>query len=136
MSIGIQTRAEGELLRVVATGEFSLDDAQRTFLEVLDAVARHEAKKVVFDARELKGNPETIERFYYGEFVADAVSRCLVEGTVRRDPQFAYVLHEPVLDSKRLGETVAVNRGMWVKVFANLEDALEWLRLARDNPRT
>ena len=115
--MNILVRAEPELLRAVAKGEFVLEDAQRTFVEVLDAMARHEARKVLFDGRELKGNPETIERFFYGEFVANAVSRYLVEGKVKRDPQFAYVLHAPVLDSERLGETVAKNRGMWVKSF-------------------
>jgi hypothetical protein len=112
---------------VVATGDFSLVDAEITFLEMLDAVALHQARKVLLDGRELKGSPEAIERFYYGEFAANAVARYVAEGTVRRAPQFAYVLHKPVLDPNRLGETVAVNRGMWIKVFDNIEDALGWL---------
>jgi hypothetical protein len=121
------------LLRVIATGEFSLKEAERTFLEILDAVARHKTEKILLDGRELKGEPDTIHRFLYGEFAAHAVMRYITE---RRDPpalQFAYVLQEPVLDPQRFGETVAVNRGMWVKAFDNLEDALGWLRLAPAN---
>jgi hypothetical protein len=32
-----------------------------------------------------------------------------------------------VLDPKRFGETVAVNRSMWLKSFDNPDDALGWL---------
>lgn len=46
-----------------------------------------------------------------------------------RAAQFAYVIHEPLRDPGRYGETVAVNRGMNVKTFETPEEALEWLRL-------
>ena len=135
MSLDLQIRAEAGVLYVVATGEFLLADARQKFLPILDAVDQNNATKVLFDGRAVKGNLETIERFLYGEFVAQAVNRYMIEGAVRRAPQFAYVLHEPVLDPRRLGETVAVNRGVWVKAFDNLEGAREWLRLPRDNAR-
>ena len=118
---------EPGLLRVIATGEFSLSEAQRTFLEILDAVAQHKSEKVLFDGRDITGDPDTIQRFLYGEFVASEVMRLLEERGIPRAPQFAYVLHEPVLDPLRFGETVAANRGMWVKAFDNLEDGLGWL---------
>jgi hypothetical protein len=130
MGMAVKTFAGSGLLRVIAVGEFSLAEAERTFLEVLDAVARHKSEKILLDGRELKGDPSVIQRFVYGEFAAHAVSRYTRERGVPPDPQFAYVLQEPVLDPQRFGETVAANRGMWVKAFDNLEDALEWLRLA------
>jgi type II secretory pathway component PulJ len=133
MSISIEVRAEREVLYVAGSGQFALADARQKFLRILDAVDQNNATKILFDGRAVKGNPETIERFWYGEFTAEAVNRYMIEGAVRRAPQFAYVLHEPVLDPRRLGETVAVNRGMWVKAFDNLEDAREWLQLPRDD---
>ncbi len=132
MGMIVEISAESGFLRVVATGQFSLKEAKRTFLEVIDAVARNKCEKVLFDGRELKGEPETIERFYYGEFAAQAVARYTKRG-VSRVPQFAYVLEEPVLDPRRFGETVAANRGMFVKAFDNLEDALGWLGIASAN---
>lgn len=115
-------------------GEFSLEEAKRTFLELLEAVARHQVKKVLFDGRRLTGDPDTLERFYYGKFAADAVLQFKDRG-VSPATQFAYVLKEPVLDPQRFGETVAVNRGMLVKTFDNLEDALGWLGIAPANKR-
>ena len=115
-------------------GEFSLEEAKRTFLELLEAVARHQVKKVLFDGRKLTGDPGTLERFYYGKFAADAVLQFRDRG-VSPATQFAYVLKEPVLDPQRFGETVAVNRGMLVKTFDNLDYALGWLGIASANKR-
>jgi hypothetical protein len=129
MDMRIETRVETGFLYVYAIGEFSLAAAKSTFLETLKAVAQQEVEKVLFDGRKLKGEPKTIERFYYGEFAAEAVNRSADRG-VSPATQFAYVLKEPVLDPLRFGETVAVNRGMFVKAFDNLEDALRWLGIS------
>src|SRR5262245_19932982 len=133
MGMSLRICAVQGLLRVIATGEFSLEEAKRTLLEMLDAVARHQTEKILLDGRELTGEPDTIHRFLYGEFAAHTVMRYRTERPVPHALRFAYVLQEPVLDPQRCGETVAVNRGMWVKAFDNLEDALGWLRLAPAN---
>jgi hypothetical protein len=125
MKIEIE-EAEG-LLRVVASGAFSIGAALNNFLETLDAVERTGAKKILIDGRTVSGKPEIIERFIYGEFAAKAVARSMMGGALRRMPQFAYVLHVPMRHPSRFGETVAVNRGLWVKVFDSVEEALEWL---------
>jgi hypothetical protein len=125
-------RAESDLLKVDARGRFSLKDAKRTFLEMLEAAALHKSKKVLFDGRKLLGKPETMERFYYGEFAAQTVAHFEDRG-VSPVTQFAYVLKEPVLDPLRFGENVAVNRGMLVKAFDNLDDAVEWLGIVPES---
>jgi hypothetical protein len=133
MDMSVSIGAGSGLLRVMVTGEFALEEAQRTFLEILDAVARHHTDKILLDGRELTGEPTTIQRFLFSAFAAQAVVRYSREHRASRALQFAYVLQEPVLDPQRFGETVAVNRGMWVKVFDNPEDALGWLRYAPAN---
>jgi hypothetical protein len=130
MGMFLRTCVGAGWLRVVVTGEFSLEEAQRTFLEMLEAVARHHTEKILFDGRDLQGEPSPIQRFLYGEFAASAVARDSRARGRSRALQFAYVLHEPVLDPQRFGETVAVNRGMWVKAFDNPADALGWLSVA------
>ena len=119
---------ESGLLRVDASGDFSLEDAKQAFLEVLGAVAQHKAEKILLDGRNVKGKPKDMERFYYGEFAARETRRIVVEHKIV--PRFAYVIHEPLRDPARLGETVAVNRGMILKVFETPEDAIEWLNKA------
>ena len=117
-----------ECLYATVTGHFSLEEATKTFLELLDAVAQHKSEKVLFDGREISGEVTAYQRFYYGDYVAGAVL-ALVDRSGMKPPDFAYVLKEPILDAGRFGELVAVNRGMRVKAFDNLEDALEWLGL-------
>ncbi len=129
MSIKQEIRPESDFLNVTAAGDFSLAEGKRTFLEMLKAVARHKVRKVLFDGRRVEGEPETMERFYYGEFAANAFAESAKLGAVARSTRFAYVLEEPVLDPKRLGETVAVNRGMLLKAFDNLQDACSWLEI-------
>lgn len=129
MSIRLEIHPESGFLRVNAMGKFSLQEAKRTFVEMLEAVALHKAEKVLLDGRKLMGNPRTMERFFYGEFAAQTVASFENRG-VSHATQFAYVLKEPVLDPRRFGENVAVNRGMYVKAFDNLEDALGWLAIA------
>jgi SpoIIAA-like len=124
VSMFLSTTVESELLRVVTTGTFSSQAARKNFLEILDAVAQHQSEKVLFDGRKIMGEPDMMNRFYYGEFVAEALRKFRMS---HNDPQFAYVLEPPVLHPLRVGETVAVNRGMNVKVFDNIADALRWL---------
>ena len=123
-----KTHFESGLLSIDATGEYnSLDEVKQLFLETLEAVAQYQAQNVLFDGRTLKGKPQVLERFLYSEFAAKETMRVVKEhGFV---PRFAYVMHEPLRDPGKFGETVALNRGMNVKVFDNLEDAFEWLGL-------
>lgn len=132
MSMIQEVAAESGVLRIRAMGRFSLVEAKRTFIEMLEAVARNRVRKVLFDGRGLQGNPEVMERFYYGKFAAQSIVEFADRG-VSRFTQFAYVLEVPMRDPSRFGETVAVNRGMVVKTFDNLDDALGWLGLAPGN---
>jgi hypothetical protein len=124
----IKVTAEPRFLRVIASGRFTLAEAERTFLEVIDAVAINKTGKVLFDGREVSGEPTIMQRFYYSNFAARTVARYAAESG-KPAPQFAYVLEEPVLDPNKFGEKVARNRGMNMKVFDNLEEAFTWLEL-------
>jgi hypothetical protein len=130
MALITATRAESGVLYATVSGAFSLPEGESSFLQVLKATARHQCGKVLIDGRQVKGDPTTIQRFLYGSFAAESVATCTRTGKFARTPQFAYVLHEPVLDPERFGETVALNRGMWIKAFDNLDEARAWLSAA------
>ena len=130
MSMMLKISTEPGFLRATVTGDFSLPEAKRTFIEILEAVARSKVEKVLFDGQELSGNPEFMERFYYGEFTAETVEKFTTHG-VSRTTRFAYMLKEPVLDPWRFGETVALKSGMHVQTFDNEDDALAWLNINR-----
>ena len=126
MEITLRVDLEHQLLHVTYIGQFSLAAAEETFQQLLDALVKDKLRKVLIDGRQIVGDPEPLERFYYGKYAADAVSQTI--NRLRIDvPRFAYVLREPVLDPNRFGETVAVNRGMRVRTFDDLKQAEWWL---------
>ena len=120
--------ADDNLVRVTLSGAFDLSGAKTTFVQVLDELAQHRAKKVLIDGRTITGNPKAIERFFYSEFAAAAVTAVSDHG-LQHIPKFAYVLTEPVLYKHRSGESVALSRGMNVKAFENLGEAERWLQV-------
>ena len=130
MSIRQNLHFRSGLLNVVADGEFSLQDAKQAFLELLGAVVRHKAERILLDGRNVRGNPKDMERFYYSEFAARETRRIVVEHKIH--PRFAYVIHVPLRDPAKFGETVAVNRGMILRVFETLQHATEWLNKERE----
>ncbi len=131
LEISLRVDPEHRLLRVVYFGEFSLSRAEQTFQEILDALVENKLQKVLIDGRQVMGEPEPLERFYYGKYTADAVNLTINRKRIEV-PRFAYVLKEPVLDPKRFGETVAVNRGMRVKMFDDIKQAEWWLGISND----
>lgn len=133
MTLIASTSVESGVLRVKVAGAFSLPGAETNFLEILAAVASEQCFKVLVDGRQVEGDPTTIQRFLYGSFAAESVASHIRNGRVTQTPQFAYVLQEPVLDPERFGETVALNRSLWVKVFENIDDARAWLSSARES---
>ena len=127
--LSLQVQIERQLLRATYVGEFSLTEGEATFHEILDAIVKDGLRNVLVDGREVTGDPEPLERFYYGRYVADAVNQT-VNRTRIDVPRFAYVLHPPVLDPNRFGETVAVNRGMRIKAFDDIKQAEWWLGIS------
>src|SRR5262245_9098390 len=91
-----------DILHVDVMGELSVEEAKRAFLEMLEAVVEYQAKKVLIDGRTLKGNPDYVERFYYGEFAANATRRLALEHGIV--PRFAYVITAALRHPNRLGE--------------------------------
>jgi hypothetical protein len=83
MSMILEVAAASGFLRVSSMGRFSLAEAKRTFIEMLEAVARNKVGKVLFDGRGLVGNPKAMERFYYGEFAAKSVAEFADRGVSR-----------------------------------------------------
>jgi hypothetical protein len=120
-------------LRVTLTGEFSLIEALDLNPRMMEALAQHALKKVLVDCLHLQGTITIMDRFTYAESLARELFRASKAG-VSRGTLFAYVGKEPIIDVGRFGETVAVNRGVIVKVFDdNFEEALQFLKIDTSN---
>ena len=120
-----QLQLEHGVLNAVIIGEFELSAAQSQFVELLDEAVGRGATKLLIDGREITGKLRAFERFLYGEFAAWATLDVMKQHQMRL--RFAYLIHEPVRDPERFGETVAANRGMIVKTFEDKVEAVQWL---------
>ena len=135
MGMTFKATPSDDFLFVEVAGEFSLDEATRIFGSVIDLVEANNTQNVLFDGREIIGDPTAVERYYYAAFASDSVMLLELHGWLLAPPRFAYVLKEPTLDPLRLGQTIAKKRGLNVKAFENVKDAMRWLRIEPEELR-
>jgi hypothetical protein len=122
----MQTRIEGPLFYVSLAGETDGRQAEDIYREVLRACVAGGCSKLLLDCRELSGELTTVDRFWFGKLVADENAAAAAEGG---RVQVALVGGPPLLEARRFGQTVATNRGAWVKVVDDLDAAYRWLGL-------
>jgi len=125
---------ENGVLYATITGEYTLEAAKQSINEMLAAVEQHRVGKVLLDGREVAGMMEAMERYRYGEYMARMLEDLAGESDFSV-PRFAYVLRPPISDPGRFGETVAVNRGVLIRVFEQIEDARIWLEIGPGSAR-
>lgn len=135
MGMTFKAMPNEDFLYVEVAGEFTLDEATRIFGTVIDLVEANNTEKVLFDGREISGEPTAIERYYYAAFASDSVVLLALHGWLLAPPRFAYVLKQPTLDPLRLGQIIAKKRGMNVKAFEKVDDAMRWLRIDSEELR-
>ena len=120
-----RVHVEQGILYAVVVGPFDLTLAQQHFTTIVDQAVHSGANKVLIDGRQVTGYPSTFERFLYGTFISCASLEVLNRDNAKL--RFAYVIHQQVHDPQRYAETVAVNGGMDVKAFEDMDEAVEWL---------
>ena len=92
-------------------------DASRLFAAIRQQALAGQATEVLLDASVIQEKLSVVRR----------LQMILAFVTQLRGFRVAGVLSETTVDAKRLGETMARNRGANVKVFTRLPDALAWL---------
>jgi hypothetical protein len=119
MGIQFVTGKEGDTLLVRAHGfDENLDQVQQYGMNII-AVAREQGvTQVLCDERELEYRLGTFDTYTAASYIsAHAPAVCKVAIVCRPDD---------IVDAK-FWETVAVNRGLTVRIFKELVDAQNWL---------
>jgi hypothetical protein len=128
----IEIKAEPEFLRVSAQGTVSLTALKENVPAILAAISQHQVRKVLFDARGLIGHFTDMERFEYVSFLAEKALQSN-HRSLALVTRYAYVLIPGAVSPQKFGETVAFNRGLSLRAFENLEEALGWLGVTADH---
>jgi hypothetical protein len=116
---------EEGFIRIKASGYYSLQNANHLFKLSIDSAVLHGKRNILIDVINIQGNIPFFDRFQFAEFLANYKA----EHALTEVDRIAVVGEEPIVHSNRFGETVAVNRGVNLRVFTDMNQALGWLNL-------
>lgn len=113
-------------LRIAIKGEWDNALVGEISDRILGICAQHQARLILFDAREFSGDPSVMSRF---NMATHFTLKYVKARFSHRLPacRFAVIGHHPLVDPHRFEETVAVNNGLPVRTFTDMEKALAWL---------
>jgi hypothetical protein len=127
MSLEYKVVTGPDHLLISLSGRYESSDAPIASTQIIEACEKHQATKALIDVRSIEGSMSTMDRFYLGSIFSMKYIKERVTGKIP-PCRFAMVGHEPLVDPNRFGETVATNRGLAVKVFLKMEEAIAWLK--------
>jgi hypothetical protein len=122
MNFEFSMKKKDNYLLVTCNGPFDVERLKDVHQRALDYALEEKLRAILVDATGLRGhNPSIMERFDFGETIASLQRRensriCI-----------AFIGKEPVVDPRRFGETVVLNRGGCGKVFEDSSEALSWI---------
>ena len=131
MALTVKTELRKEYLYALVEGVFDFSSSIQTTHLILEACARHQAVKVLIDYRTATGNMTDPERLQYAEISVGKYRELLTVGTIK-SCRFVWLGKVPLVDPKRLGEAVALNRGMMLRVTQVLDEAFVFLGVKPD----
>lgn len=123
MSISIRSETREKYIYLACEGRYTHEDWLRVYEVALSLAQKDHRPAVLIDARNLEGEPPTvIERFNQSCYLA----------FLQRSIQVNLLLvgQEPMIDPRRFGETVLLNRGGKGWAFTSLEDAIDLIQRA------
>ena len=99
-------------------GEFSVQGAQDVIDRVVQLISGDCLRPVLIDCTKMSGNLSVLERFQtvvYGQKMIGKVSKLAIVRWRESSPPDRFV------------ETAAANRGILVRLFTDVQEAVEWL---------
>ena len=128
MNMKLEITNEPDYLHTKISGKFSFTEANDYFVKIMEAAAQYGVDRILLDCITLEGTMTTFQRFQYSSFVINQIDEFSKLG-VPRGIRLAYVVLPPIADPGRFGETFAVNRGVNVRIFDTIDEAINWLEI-------
>jgi len=119
----IKITVEDDFLLVSVRGKYSLSNANNLFKLAIDNGLSHNKSKILIDTTDITGSIPFINRFQFSEVLYNYIRKYAL-GKVNR---IAVLGKEPIVDKEKFGEIVAKNRGVNVRVFTDMSQALIWI---------
>jgi hypothetical protein len=119
MKYEVSIDQDRRLIRIKVWGELTFESISEMTTEVSTAAAKHGFVHFLFDMRETTENADTMDAFF---LAANPEERGLTRTHKRA------IVHRSTNKLYRFFETVSVNRGYNVKLFTDIDSALEWIQ--------
>ena len=120
MAIQYSMEAEGDLLVVVASGaDEDLNDVKAYGVAVIQAAIQTGCRLVLCNELDLEYKLGTVDTFESASYIASYAPHVA---------KVAIVCNAQCINDALFWETVAVNRGLMVRVFRSVADANVWLK--------
>ena len=120
MAIHYEIQADGDLLKVKASGmDENLAEVTAYGAAIIQAAQQHNTRRILCDETDLIYKLNVIDNFEAARFIAERVP-CVVK--------VAIVCKPDSFSDAQFWETVAVNRGLLVKMFKDPTEANAWLQ--------
>jgi hypothetical protein len=110
---------------VTVSGNFSLSDAKKMYIDALDTHMDKKLSKLFFNVYKVKGYVKTIDRYYLGEFAALKSLKYMEKGLLGLTASFYGI--ESIIDPERFAELVARNLGLKIKVTTDKNESFQFL---------
>ena len=127
MPFSLQVTPHQTYLHAVLNGEVSTPAARDALANILDSAWDNRQPHVLIDWRQVTGlrTLSTTDRFDQATFLVGLVRQLRGKGLA--DIRIAQVLPEFRTGADDFSQTVAVNRGVAMRITADLTEALNWL---------
>ena len=112
-------------IHVTVSGTFCMVTYRSIIEVILSECVKNKKSRILFDERKVKGNMSTFERYNLSIFFSN-LSR---EHPFTFKVKIAVVGFQPLIYPDRFGETVALNRGINIKVTNDIDEAINWLQV-------
>ena len=109
----------GAYLLAVASGNYSMQATMATFHSSIQECRRREQNNLIVDVREVHGKVSTIDRFEFGERMAQTLRNFNL--------RFGLYCRPDQMTAEGFLQSVMANRGARVRVDADFERIRKWL---------
>ena len=129
MPLQYDIQVKKSYINVIVSGTYSFNKLHPIINSTLLECIKNDMSNILMDLRTTKGNMSTFERFNNAVYFAE-----LSKGHQKTlAVKLAVVGFPPLIDPNRFGETVAINKGVYIKVTNDIEEALSWLQIDEDS---
>ena len=119
MSYDISTEVEQGYIKLVVSGEQTLENNKKLVFQILEACAENNVSKAIIDIREILGQPGVLADYDLANIAAkEALGAIKKAALLYRQETHAYT---------SFFETVIRNRGVNLLAFLDEDEAIEWL---------